>query len=93
MPESLNSIKGDLLIREHFGLTNDGILVIDNYDIAIVSSIKKQIENINGVKNVLWVDDIADITVPVNFLPDELQKQFFSKNATLLTVEFNSDLN
>lgn len=92
MPESLNSIKGDLLIREHFGLTNDGILVIDNYDIAIVSSIKKQIENINGVKNVLWVDDIADITVPVNFLPDELQKQFFSKNATLLTVEFNSDL-
>lgn len=38
----------------------------------------------------MWVDDIADISIPEDMLPDDLKNVFYSKdgNATLMMVQF-----
>lgn len=52
--------------------------------------LKEEISEIDGVSNVMWVDDIADISIPEDMLPDDLKNVFYSKdgNATLMMVQF-----
>ena len=58
-----------------------------------VQELKAQIKGIEGVEHVIWVDDVADITVPKEMLPEDVQKLFYGKNdSTLLLVTFSDTI-
>ena len=42
------------------------------------------------VKDVLWYDDVADISLPVEMIPKDLKEAFFKGDATMMLVLFDN---
>ena len=46
-------------------------------------------KKINHVSEVIWYDDLLDISVPIEMIPEKYKKEFNQGNATLLMVLFD----
>ena len=64
LPESIESVQGEDMLDKEFGLAANAFLVIDDMTATDIVKIKNQNEQTDGVSNVTWVDDIADISIP-----------------------------
>lgn len=82
LPKDLESVQGEQILDEVFQEASSSILMIENMDSADVLRIKTQIEQIDGVSQVLWVDSIADVTIPKEMLPDVLRSIFYSSDGS-----------
>ena len=45
---------------------------------------------VEHVKDVLWYDDVADISLPVEMIPQDLREAFFKGDATMMLVLFDN---
>ena len=88
LPKDLESVQGEMILDEVFQEASSSILMVENMDSADVLRIKSQIERIDGVAQVLWVDSIADVTIPKEMLPDVLRSIFYSSdgNSTMMMI-------
>ena len=66
------------------------MVVAEDMELKDVQKLKEAFEEIPHVKDVLWYDDITDITVPVEMLPDDLEEAFFRGDATMLLALFDN---
>ncbi len=80
LPKDLESVQGERILDEVFQEASSSILMIEDMDSADVLRIKTKIAEIDGVSQVLWVDSIADITIPKEMLPDVLRNIFYSSD-------------
>lgn len=89
LPEDLNSVQGEHILDKHSITLQVPLLLLKRGSKTAVK-LKEEISEIDGVSNVMWVDDIADISIPEDMLPDDLKNVFYSKdgNATLMMVQF-----
>ena len=55
-----------------------------------VAALKEKIEQVDHVDTVLWYDSVADLSVPMEVLPDEIYDTFNSENATMMAIFFDS---
>ena len=55
-----------------------------------VAALKEKIEAVDHVDTVLWYDSLADLSVPMELLPDKLYDAFNQGNATMMAVFFDS---
>ena len=55
-----------------------------------VQKLEEQFSKVPHVKDVLWYDDAADITLPVEMLPSDLRKAFFNGDATMMLALFDN---
>ena len=53
------------------------------------AALEKKIEGIDHVKDVLWYDDMLDISIPTEMLPKNLEEAFFNGNATMMIALFD----
>lgn len=60
---------GQKSLSDDFNLASTGMLVVENMPDKNVSELKKEIKAIDGVKDVLWRDDVLDISIPKEILP------------------------
>lgn len=91
LPEDLESVKGQNILSEVFNDSASGMLVIENMEEKDVVKTKEKLKEIQGVRDVLWVDDFVDISVPKNMLPESIQEIFFRENSTLLLINFEEE--
>ena len=80
LPKDLESVQGEVILDEVFQEASSSILMIEDMDAADVLRIKERIENIDGVSQVMWVDSIADVSIPKEILPDVLRNIFYSSD-------------
>ncbi len=90
LPSELDSTKGQVILEKDFSNSATSMLMLKNMDEKYVLSIKDKINKIEAVEKVIWVDDIADITVPKEMLPDKVKDTFYKKDTTLLVIKFNT---
>ena len=93
LPDDLPSVQGELVLDETFHTAGISIVVVENAPAKEAAALKERIEQVDGVGGVIWVDNIADITVPREILPDLIQKVFYSKdgNATMMMVQYDPE--
>ncbi len=91
LPNSLESVKGQKIMNEVFNSSATSMLVIENMEAKDVVKIKEKISQVQGVENVVWVDDFVDISIPKDILPDELKEMFYRDNSTLLMIQFSNE--
>ena len=93
LPDDLPSVQGELVLDETFHTAGISIVVVENAPAKEAAALKDRIEQVDGVGGVIWVDNIADITVPREVLPDLIQKVFYSKdgNATMMMVQYDPE--
>lgn len=90
LPEHLETVKGQDLLVDEYGMGAFSMVVAEDMELKDVQKLKETFEEIPHVKDVLWYDDITDITVPVEMLPDDLEEAFFRGDATMLLALFDN---
>nr|WP_319489516.1 MMPL family transporter [uncultured Caproiciproducens sp.] len=89
LPQDLDSTKGEKVLESTFHDAATSMLVIDSMPSKDVTALKEKIKQVDGVNNAVWVDDIADISVPKEMLPEVLKSAFYSDKSTLMLVTYD----
>lgn len=90
LPDSLETVKGQDILVDEFGMGAFSMIVVEDMNAKDTVHLKNQFKDIKYVKDVLWYDDIADISVPIDALPAEVKDAFNHGNATLLIALFDN---
>lgn len=88
LPADVESMQAQSILENDFQLASTAMVVVDNMEPRDVQKLKDKIVGVEGVKDVLWVDDITDITLPAEMLPDDFRQFFYSDTGTLMLVSF-----
>lgn len=90
LPDRLETVKGQDIMVDEFGTGGFSMAVVEGMPLKDVQKLEHKIEEIPHVKDVLWYDDAADISVPVDMIPQDLKENFFSGDATMMVVLFDN---
>lgn len=90
LPEKLDSVKGERILDEQFNDAAMAMLIVKDGTPLDAQSLKNTVSKIDGVQQVLWVDSLADISIPKEMLPDILSSVFYSADgtSTMMMVQF-----
>ncbi len=90
LPSDMDTVIGQNELMNDFGKGAFSFIIAEDMPAKDVSALKAKIEQVEHVETVLWYDSIADVSVPMEVLPDELYEAFNSDNATVMAVFFDS---
>ncbi len=77
MPEDLNSIKGKIILEKEFGISGTAYGLIQNQNLKEIENIVGKMEEIVGVKEVIWLGTAEDIFKPEDFMDENIKKKNF----------------
>lgn len=89
LPAKLNSIIGKNILEDEFGITGIAYGLINDLDFKEVDIVVNDIENLSGVKDVIWMGSAEDILKPEDFFEEDIKDEFISGNSNLLQIHFN----
>ena len=78
LPDTLETVKGQDILVDEYGMGGFSMVVTEGMELKDVARLKEKLKQIPHVKDVLWYDDAADISMPVDMLPKDLKEGFFS---------------
>ncbi len=84
LPGDLETMKGQDILVDEFGMGAFTMVIVEDMPDKDVAALKAKIEQVACVKDVLWYDSVADLSLPVDLLPDELKDAFYKDNATMM---------
>lgn len=90
LPEDMETVIGQNELMEEFGKGAFSFLIVEDMPNKDVAALKDKIEQIDHVETVLWYDSIADLSIPMELLPDKIYNEFNTENATMMAVFFDT---
>ena len=92
LPKDIETMKGQDILMDEFNTGAFSICVVEGMDNKGVSALRKQIEAVPHVKTVIWYDSIADLSVPMQILPDNVQEKFVDGEDTMMMVMYDTSM-
>ena len=91
LPKDIETMVGQDILVDQFGSGAFSLLVVQGMDHQGAANVRAQIEEIDGVSKVIWYDSFADLSMPMELLPDDITEMFNSASgdATLMAVIFS----
>ena len=89
LPENIETIKGEKILTDDFGLGSYAFVMYDMTDNYKVMQLENKIRKIDGVKKVYSINDVIGSTIPKDMLPDEVLEKMYSKNTSIIMVTFD----
>lgn len=89
LPETLETVKGQDILVDEFGMGAFSMVVVEGMENKDVAKLEEKIENVEHVKDVLWADDLVDLSMPVEMLPEPVRDTLFSGDATMMVALFD----
>lgn len=90
LPSDMETVQGQDILLKDFGKGAFSIIVTDGMQPKQVSSLREKIANIDHVESALWYDSLADLSVPMEALPQKYYDAFNKDGTTLIAVFFDS---
>lgn len=90
LPDTLETIKGQDIMVDEYGMGAFSMVVVENMELKDVQKLEDAYSEIDHVKDVLWYDDVADLSLPVEMIPKDLREAFFKGDATMMLVLFDN---
>ena len=87
LPGDIDTVVGQDILMDEFGKGAFSFVIIEGMDPKDVSSLR---EDISHVDTILWYDDFADVSVPMEILPSKLYDAFNSGDSTMLAIFFDT---
>ncbi|MDO4473797.1 MAG: MMPL family transporter [Eubacteriales bacterium] len=88
LPDEIETMVGQDVLRDEFGKGAFAMEIVEGMPYKDVAKVKEKISKVDGVADVIWYDSIADLSVPVSVLPQEMQELFNAKDSTLMAIFF-----
>ena len=90
LPEDMDTVIGQNELLSEFGKGAFSLIVVEDMPVRDVAKLKEKIAAVDHVDSVVWYDTVADLTIPMEVLPEDICNEFNSGDATLLAVFFDS---
>ena len=90
LPSTMDTMKGQNILMKEFGKGGFSIVVLENMKSDDVTQLKADYSRIDGVEEVLNLEDVLDPTVPKSMLPDKVAQNLSNKDASMMVVFFSN---
>jgi len=90
LPEDMETIIGQDELMNDFGKGAFSLIILEDMSVRDVSVLKEKIEKVNHVDSVVWYNSIADVSIPMEILPESIYNAFNTDKSTLMAVFFDS---
>lgn len=92
LPEdSASTVALDVMGKEYDGGIPNARVMLANVSIPEVLDYKKEIESVDGVSEVTWLDDTADISEPLEAMDESTVETYYKNKYALLSVTIDED--
>lgn len=88
LPDELDTRIAQSILKDDFDCGSLGMLIVENMEDKYVSKLKEEVKKVEGVNDVIWIDDAIDLSVPKEILPEDIRDIFYSENSTLMIIKF-----
>ena len=85
LPDNIETMKGQDILVNDFGTGAFSMFIVDGMEDKDVSKFEK----VDHVKEVIWYDSIADISMPKSMLPTKVYDAFNSETGTMMAIFFD----
>ncbi len=91
LPSDAKSTKALSVMKKEFTQSvPNGQVMITNVSIQEVIDYKNKLSNIEGITEVLWLDDVVDITIPVEFSDKKTVNSYYKDGNALVSITTKS---
>ncbi len=90
LPSDMDTVIGQNELLEDFNKGAFTFLIFENMSSEDVAELKAKVEQVDHVDTVLWYDTLADLSIPMELLPDKLYREFNTDHSTMMAVFFDS---
>lgn len=90
LPGDMETVIGQKELMKDFNKGAFSYIILEDMPEKDVAKLKTEISKVEHVDTVLWYDSLADLSVPMEMLPDEVYEGFNSDNATMMAVFFDT---
>lgn len=90
LPSDMDTVIGQKKLMEEFGKGAFSFIIVENMPEKDVAKLTEKIKAVDHVETVLWYNSIADMSVPMEIIPEELYSEFNRENSTMMAVFFDS---
>ena len=81
LPKEIETMVGQDILVDEFGTGAVSFLIVEGME--------EKVEDVDHVAKVLWYDSFADLSIPMEMLPDNLYEAFNNGDATMMAVVFD----
>ena len=90
LPDSLETVEGQDIMVDEFGMGAFSMVIVEDMDLKDVAALKEKFQDVEHVKDVLWYDSVANLSIPVSMIPDKFKDAFFNGDATMMIALFDN---
>lgn len=90
LPADMDTVIGQNELLDDFGKGAFSMMVVENMPDKDIARLCEKIEDVEHVETVLWYSTLADMSIPMELLPDKLYSEFNSDGSTLVAIFFDS---
>ena len=87
LPNDLSTTQAEEILKDNFDCGSLAMLIIENMKDKDVSKLKEKLTTVEGVNDVLWIDDFLDLSVPKEMLPKDIKDLLYTENSTLMVIK------
>ena len=91
LPQDMKTQKSLTIMKDAFGVNGSVQGMIQDVSVSEALEWKAKIAQIDGVKNVLWLDDFVDIHQPTMFIEKSLLDSWYKDRHALMQIRFVED--
>lgn len=94
LPEDIETMKGQDILLQEFGTGAFSFCVVDGIEEKEIAEMRAEMELVPHVKAVIWYDSLADISIPMEMLPEDIYNFFNNEQtgSTLLAVLYDTSM-
>ncbi len=90
LPDDIETMQGqDILLRD-FGKGAYALFAANGLTDHEAAELKRDLEQVEHVADVIWYDSFADDAIPQEFLPEDIYEVFHSDTGTLMAIFFDT---
>lgn len=89
LPKSLETVNGQDIMVDEFGMGAFSMVIVEGMENKDAAALEEKLEQVEHVEKVIWYDDIVDISLPVEMIPDKLRENLFQGDASMMIALFD----
>ena len=90
LPENIDTVQGQNILLDEFGKGGFSLVMVEGMSEKDTVALEKKFEQVDHVSTVLWYDDLADISIPMELLPQKYYDTFNNGDTTMMAVFFDT---
>ncbi len=92
LPKDIETMKGQDILMDEFNTGAFSICVIEGMENKDISALRGKIEEVPHVKTVIWYDSVADLSVPMDILPEDVKETFVKGSDTMMMIMYDTSM-